>query len=144
MNAEKRLTLISKIKAMETHEGCEILLSIEDFFEGYTSDQCNICANNRKNISTTEFRQRLDDIRTKETVSGVFVRFYEYTDALEYGDSWIGSDSIYIITSDSADEVRSWFEDFEVTDTWEERDPTKFMNCPSIPEGHRLVAAWWD
>jgi hypothetical protein len=71
------------------------------------------------------------------------VRFYDYADALESEDAWVGSDSVYLLTSASLDTVERWFSELEPADLWEE-DPYKFAELPEVPNGFRLVAVWWD
>ena len=63
---------------------------------------------------------------------------------MEDEDAWIGSDSVYIVTSASLDAVRDWFSDLEVSEVWEETDLIKFPDVSQIPDGFRLVAVWWD
>jgi hypothetical protein len=40
-------------------------------------------------------------------------------DALESEDAWVGSDTIYVITSVDKSLIESWFSDFEVSDVSE-------------------------
>jgi hypothetical protein len=139
----KKHRLISRIKELQSSGAAEILLAPEDYFDGYEESHCTICAN-RKPVSTSAFQRRLADVAARPGVSGVFVRFYEYKDALEDASCWIGSDSVYVATSAGTDTVRQWFDDLEPSDVAEERDFTKFANLPGVPEGSRLVAVWWD
>ena len=139
----KKTALIEHIKQRQISNEGEILLSPDLCFDGYDDDHCTVCANVGP-FSTSRFAARLREIRQRRDVSGVFIRFYDYADALEFEDSWIGSDSVYIITSASPDAVREWFSDFEVSEVWEETDPTKFSDASEIPDGSCLVAVWWD
>jgi hypothetical protein len=139
----KKNRLITRIKELQSSGAGEILLAPEDYFDGYEESHCTICANG-KPVSTSAFRRRLAEVAAQPSVSGVFIRFYEYQDALEDAGCWIGSDSVYVVTSVEADTVRQWFGDLEPSDVWEERDFTKFGTLPSVPEGSRLVAVWWD
>ena len=66
------------------------------------------------------------EVQKRHDVSAVFVRFYDDSDAEEFEDSWIHSDTIYLVTKASLDAVRSWFSDFEVSDVWVESDLSKF------------------
>jgi hypothetical protein len=144
IDQSKKLALIEHIKRRQISPGSEILLGVGLYFDGYDEDHCTICANNIDSISTTQFAARLRAIEQRPDVSCVFVRFYTYDDALEDEDSWIGSDSVYIITSAGLDVVRGWFADFDVSDVWEETDLSKFADLPEMPDGFRLVAVWWD
>jgi hypothetical protein len=140
----KKAALIQHIKQQNVSSGTEILLSPDLYFDGYDDAHCTICANNTNSISTFRFATKLREIEQHPEVLSVFVRFYEYSDAEEFEDAWIGSDSIYIVTKANLDAIRNWFSDFEISDVWEERDLTKFAGLTEIPNGFRLAAVWWD
>jgi hypothetical protein len=140
----KKNRLISHIKGLQSSGAGEILLTPEDYFDGYEAMHCTICANNWNSVSTSAFRARLADIAARPDVKGVFIRFYEYEDALQDASCWIGSDSVYLVTSATLDSVKEWFADFEASDVWEERVLAGFANLPRIPNDNRLVAVWWD
>jgi len=139
----KKKALIEHIKQRQTSDGREILLAPDLYFDGYDDKDCTICANVGQ-ISTARFLARLREIGRRADVSAVFIRFYDYDDALEFKDSWIGSDSVYLVTSAPLKKVRDWFADMHVSDVWEETDLTDFDAPPEIPVGSRLVAVWWD
>jgi hypothetical protein len=137
------MALVEHIQKRQALSKSEILLTPELYFDGYDANHFTICANVTP-ISTNRFAARLRELGQRPEVSFVFVRLYDYADALEDEVSWIGSDSVYIITSASLDAVRDWFVDFEISDVWEETDFTKFDKLPEIPDGFRLVVVWWD
>jgi hypothetical protein len=140
----KKKALIDCIKQRKKSNAHELMLPPELYFDGYDDPHCAICANNSAPVSTARFAARLKEIGLRPEVSGVFVRFYDYDDAESSPDCWIGSDSIYVITTAGVGNVREWFSDFEVTDVWEESDYSNFIGLPRIPEGSRLIAAFWD
>ncbi len=144
IDESKKRALISHIKALQRVGPEEILLSPGEYFDGYTDQHCTICANNRNSVSTEAFRARLCEIAARTDVSGVFIRFYDYEDALQGAKCWINSDSVYLVTSAPIESVRKWFSDFEVSDVWVEPDPGKFRGLGSIAKDERLVAVWWD
>jgi hypothetical protein len=139
----KKKALIDHIRQRQSSNDRELLLAPDLFFDGYDDEQCTVCAN-IGSFSTAHFAARLQEIRKRPDVASVFIRFYDYDDALEFDDCWIGSDSVYLLTSASLDTVRDWFEDLEVSKVWDETDLTKFPDITEIPDGFRLVAAWWD
>jgi len=144
IDQSKKEALIEHIKQRHISNDIEILLSPDMYFDGYDEGHCTICANNSDSISTSRFAARLREVAAQPGVSAVFVRFYDYSDAEGSEDCWIGSDSIYLVTKASLDEVREWFSDFEVSDVWLESDLTKFDGLSKIPDGFHLVAVWWD
>lgn len=139
----KKKALIEHIKERQKSNDREILLAPDLYFDGYDDEQCDVCANAGP-FSTAQFVARLREVRQRPDVAAVFIRFYSYDDALEFEDCWIGSDSVYLVTKASLDTVRGWFGDLEVSDVWEEGDPTEFPDLAQIPDGFRLVAVWWD
>ncbi len=139
----KKQALIEHIKQRQTSTEREILLAPDLYFDGYDAEQCTVCANVGP-FSTARFAAHLRQVCRRPEVAAAFIRFYDYADALEFEDSWIGSDSVYLMTSASLEAVRSWFEDLEVSDVWEESDISKFPDITQLPPGFRLVAVWWD
>jgi hypothetical protein len=144
IDQNKKLALIKYIQQRENAKGTEILIPFELYFDGYDDPHCSVCANNDQPISTAQFVSRLTQVQNRPDVAAVFVRFYEYSDALAFQDSWIGSDTIYVITSATLDAVRGWFSDFEPSDVWAETDAARFPNLPELPDGFSLIAIWWD
>ena len=139
----KKKALIEHIKQRRKSNDREVLLAPDLYFDGYDEEHCTVCANVGP-FTTLHFAARLREIRQRPDVSAVFIRFFDYEDALECEDLWISSDSVYVITSASLETVRDWFEDLEVSDVWEESDVTKFPDVTKIPDGFHLVAVWWD
>jgi hypothetical protein len=139
----KKRALIEHIKQRQESNDRELLLAPHVYFDGYDDEQCTVCANVGP-FSTAQFVTRLREIRQRPDVAAVFIRFYDYDDALEFEDCWIGSDSVYLVTSASLETVRDWFEGLDVSEVWDESDITKFPDVSQIPDGFRLVAVWWD
>jgi hypothetical protein len=144
IDQSKMAALIQFIKAQQASGKPELLLDPEMYFDGYEDEQCSICANSGDGISTARFFERLRAVGARPEVAGVFIRFCEYADAEEFGDSWIGSDSVYLLTTAALDDVQDWFADFEVSEVWEEKETAQFEGLPPVPEGFRLIAVWWD
>ncbi len=139
----RKLALIHHIKQRQLSNQGEILLEPDLYFDGYDEDQCGICANGGS-ISTARFAARLRAIRQRSDVAGMFIRFYNYDDALESEDAWIGSDTVYVVTSDSLESVRDAFSDLGPSDVWEEANLAAFPDVSNIPVGFRLIAVWRD
>ncbi len=139
----KKKSLIEHIKQRQTANDGEILIAPDLYFDGYDDKHCSVCANVGP-FTTLHFAARLREVGQRPNVLMVFIRFYDYADAEEFEDSWIGSDSVYVVTSSSLEAVRGWFYDLEVSDAWDESDLTKFPDLAQIPDGFRLVAVWWD
>jgi hypothetical protein len=143
IDAEKKEKLIRHIQSREG-SGREILLFLEHYFDGYEEEHCTICANSQKSVSTKEFSERLSEIGQRADVTGIFIRFYDYEDALNDETCWVGSDSVCVVTSAEPNEVQEWLSDFEPSTVTEETDVASFDGLPPIPPGFRLVRIWWD
>jgi len=59
--------------------------------------------------------------------------------------AWPFSDTVYVMTSASDEEVMSWFPSELAPDVVEEAYPLngRFEPC-EVPAGARVVACWWD
>ena len=144
MDRPKLLALVDKIKAAGYSYDTETVLTIEEYFDGNDEAYSNICANNADPPSAQRLQEFLLSIRAKPSVSDVFVRVCEFEDALAHEDAWIGSDTVFVITSESVGEVEEWFTPLTPSTVSEEVRLGRFNNLPVIREGSRLVAVWWD
>ena len=143
IDPSKKKALIAHIKACQWPKHREILLSPEMYFDGYDDDECIICTNART-ISCSNFSHRLQSLALLPEVAAIYIRFCDYDDALEDEDCWIGSDSVYLVTSSSLGIVSEWFADLFPTEVREEPDLADFPQIAQLPQGHRLVAVWWN
>lgn len=146
MDQSEKFNLIRKIQEIESQCTCkkEILISLNDYFRGNDEDNCIILANTSVNLSSKEFEKFLRALKRKDNVMDVFIRFYDYEDAVCYEDAWINSDTVFVITSADIQEVKSWFQELEPSSVNEEMCLNKVVNSPYIPEGYRIINVWWD
>ena len=146
MDELKKLELIRKIRKVQGHapRPKEILISLEDFFDGNDEAPCGLLANTRVHLSAPQVAEHLRQVRSRADVSGCFIRFYDYDDALDFADAWVNSDTVYVVSSAGVDEIASWFAPLEPSDVRVEQDVEAFANAPTIPAGHAMVAVWWD
>lgn len=114
------------------------LLTVDEFFEGNTvvgSIGCNIdCA-----PTPREFHALLRAIARRQDVKDIRVQVTAF-DVPE----WPFSDTVYIMTSATPDEVAAWFpEHLRPDETW-----SGFVDHPyepyQVPDGVQPVACWWD
>ncbi len=58
---------------------------------------------------------------------------------------WPFSDTVYIMTSASPEEVAGWFpEALHPDETWEGFIPNQKYEPYEIPAGYKAIACWWD
>jgi hypothetical protein len=145
MDQTKKFALIQKVKDIQrdSPKDKEIVITVDDYFDGNDESCCTILANAGQSSSAT-FERFLRQIKNRDDVSNMFIRFYSYDDALDDPDSWINSDTVFVVTSASFEEVERWFESMEPSSVEEETDLSQFANLPSILSGHKLIAVWWD
>jgi hypothetical protein len=79
--------LIAKIDAVRTSPDKETVLTLDEYFDGNTTEEYStLCANTGKSPSAEELWRLLRGIEDKTEVSQVLVRVSDYDDAREYGD----------------------------------------------------------
>jgi len=115
------------------------LLTLEEFFEGndvYGSIWCNLSPT----PSPAEALTILKQIRSRPEVADVRIEVAQF-DAPE----WPFSETVWVITEVSCEEVKSWFSEAVAPDEvwvgW--RDGVTYEPL-TIPSGMHPVACWWD
>ncbi|HNO79346.1 MAG TPA: hypothetical protein PKN33_14950 [Phycisphaerae bacterium] len=118
------------------------LVTLEEFFEG-NNDPGSIGYNILEPPTPSEFFELFTLIRNRPDVSTVLV---EVMDVDEEFGGWPASETIWVITTSDASEVRKWipqkFFPDEVLEGFESLGPKK--EHFEIPQGMRAVGIWWD
>jgi hypothetical protein len=142
----KKIALIRKVRRIEhgSPRGRDVLISLQDYFDGNDESDCTILANTDVRLPAQAVARRLSHVEAREDVSGCWIRLYDYDDALDFADAWVNSDTVYVVSSASVDAISSWFASLAPSDVREVDDLQVFANPPVIPAGHRMVAVWWD
>jgi hypothetical protein len=114
------------------------LVTVEEFFDGNT-EAGSIGCNLESTPTPAQFYELFRAIGLRPEVKDIRVQITAF-DVPE----WPFSDTVYILTSASPDEVASWFpKELAPDETWE-----GFVGQPyepyQIPEGTRPIACWWD
>lgn len=117
------------------------LLTLEEFFDGNDfvgSIGCNLLSE----PSPEDFYKLLVDFRNRPDVSDVRIQITCVDDP---GRDWPFSDTIWIMTSARAEEVRNWFpRDLTPDATWEGWvQGMKYEACP-VAEGQGIIGVWYD
>jgi hypothetical protein len=115
------------------------LLTLEEFFEGNDvtgSIGCNLDSE----PTPAQLYDLLKTIRDKKDVDNVFVQVTAFDDP-----SWPFSDTAWVVTSCSDDEVRSWFtEELAPNEVWSGWVESQTYEPINVPSGMAPVACWWD
>jgi hypothetical protein len=139
--ANARESLIATIEAQRASSSdIEVAVSLEDFFTG-NDDLGSIGSNlGDEQPPISEFYRVLKEIRSKPEVQDVLVRIYAHDDP----SSWPNTDTVYIITSASPDEVEKWvacIKPDEVRAEWMYGKPPVAREPSS---GMTPYSVWWD
>jgi len=114
------------------------LVTIDEFFVG-NSEVGSIGCNLLSAPSPEQFHALLQAIAKRSDVKDIRVQITAF-DVPE----WPFSDTIYIMTSASPEEVAMWFpEELRPDETWSGFANQRFEPY-SIPAGVEAVACWWD
>jgi hypothetical protein len=117
------------------------VVSLEDFFEG-NKDLGSIGPNLTDHPGIPKFYEVLKGIRAKDNVQDVLV---EVSDIDEQFGPWPFSETVYILTSASKEEVSKWMEPLQSDDIFEGWSSKKTPSAaPKLKDGMKVYAAWWD
>jgi hypothetical protein len=139
---DRRLDLINKIVTQQssTAMGALPVVELEDFFVG-NSDDGSIGCNLLNNPGPQVFFDILRKIPDYDEVQYVLVEVNEIPDDPEL---WPFSDRVYILSSASLSNVRSWLKALapdDVTEGWAYGPPT---TAPRLRPDTKIYGAWWD
>jgi hypothetical protein len=117
------------------------MVTLEEFFEG-NGDWGSIGCNLPDPCSPAEFHALFRSIRDRDDVHDVRVEIQDVPDET----SWPFTDTVWVVTSATAAEVESWFEERvrpdEVLDGMASHHPA--AEPLDVPAGMRPVGVWWD
>ena len=115
------------------------LLSLSEFFDGNEIDG-SIGCNLDPMPSPLEFYEFLRTIEARPTVDRVHVQITAFDDP-----DWPFSDTVWISTTASEEEVRAWFPDeLEPNEVWTGWIESQKYEEIIIPNGYNVIACWWD
>ena len=135
----KKEKLVEKIYALGYPEN-EIVVSLEDFFEG-NNDQESIAPHifDAERTSPQIFYRKLSELKNLDQVDDVFVRIQDVEDS-----DWPFTDTVYIISKLSVEEIRSKLTDLHPDEIYEEWMYGQPINAPEVKDGFSIFSVWWD
>ena len=114
------------------------LLTTDEFFEGNTVDG-SIGCNLDPTPSPERFYELFKAIARRPEVRDVRIQITAFDDP-----SWPFSDTVYVMTTASHEEVATWFpEELRPDETWEGFVDQRYEPY-EVPAGTKPVACWWD
>jgi hypothetical protein len=111
--------------------GAGALLSLEEFFTD-NDDLGSIGCNLNDHPGVNAFSQIFLSIRERPDVSDVRVAIRDFADSPE---EWPFSDTVYVVTSASVDEIAAIVESLQ---------PDEVQIDDTAMAGQRVVSVWWD
>ena len=145
--------MIAKIVAQYDHgQPSQVLpvVSLEDFFES-NWDENSLAPNKADSgrLPLSECYRILREIRDRPDVQDVLVTIHETPDADDEADFdiWPDSDTVYILSSASRDEVACWASPLlpdDIGDKWSCNTGIKPNAAPDLQPGVTVHAIWWD
>jgi hypothetical protein len=130
---------VNRLGSPDSVETPRPLLTLEEFFEG---NECvgSIGCNLPDTPTPQQMYLVLKAIRARPDVQDVRVQVTAFDDP-----DWPFSDTVHIMTSASAEEVVSWFEeDLAPSDVWDGFQQGQTYEPYSVPVGSTVVTCWWD
>lgn len=126
------------------------VVAIEDFFE-FNWDEYSLAPNmvDSGRPALSECYRVLREIKARPQVQDVLVAIHETPEADDPEDSeiWPDSDTIYVLTSASREEVASWASPLrpdDIGDKWSCNTGQKPKAAPELQRNMKVYAIWWD
>jgi hypothetical protein len=115
------------------------LLTMAEFFEG-NSHAGSIGCNLTSAPTPQRFYELFKRIASRDDVEDVRVQITMFDDP-----AWPFSDTVYLMTSASVDDVASWFDDdLRPNEVGEGFMPGQTYEPYTVPTGTRVICCWWD
>jgi hypothetical protein len=115
------------------------LLTLAEFFDENTCVG-SICCNLSPIPEPAQVHAILKAIEARPDVAAVRVKVTMFDDP-----AWPFSDTVYVMTTVSPEEVDSWFgEELRPDEVWEGFASGETYEAYDIPTGFRPVGVWWD
>ena len=141
VDSKRRLVeLISSAGDLNDPDTAAPLVSLEDFFEG-NDDPGSIGCNLPGEVVPSEFYELFKSVRARSDVADVVVQISMHDDP----EGWPFSDTVWVITSATTAQVRSWVsERLAPDDLFDGFHADRPMATHPIPKGMRVVGLWYD
>ncbi len=138
---DHRARLLQRIGDINNFDLPRPLVSLEEFFEG-NNDFGSIGYNFYPDQpSPAEFYQHFKSIRDRDDVSNVLVEVKD----LEDPDGWPSTDTVWVLTTATPDELQSWLGDrFRADDILEGFPAHRPVEKVAIADNFVALCVWYD
>jgi hypothetical protein len=133
-----RENLIQKIQTLGFPDN-EIIVTIEDFFEGnddFGSIGCNIYPDQP---SLSDFYKRFKGIKQNESVDNIYIRIADIDDGI-----WPFTDTVYVISNLKIDQIKELLVDLRPDEVYEDWMYGKPINAPELRPDMKVYSIFWD
>jgi len=140
-SSDARSKLLDRIGDINDFSKPRPLVTLAEFFEG-NNDYASIGYNLLDSPSPQEWYQLLKDIAKRADVADIRIEVKD----LEDPSGWPSTDTIWIITTASPEQVQTWLPERvapdEIVDGFDESaSPAERYE---LPAGHRALGLWYD
>ncbi len=130
---------VSRHGDVNLSETMRTVLTLADFFDGN-----NVCGTIGCNLDSqptaAQFYEFLKGIAARPNVSDVRVIVTQFDDP-----SWPFSDTVWVVTNATPDEVKKWFgEEFRPTECWERWYENTLTEKYTVQNDMKIVTCQWD
>jgi hypothetical protein len=136
----RRDALLKRVGDVGRRQNNLTLVTLEEFFEG-NDDGGSIWCNLPSAPEPDAVYRILRSIRERSDVADVRVMVTQYDGG---DDEWPFSDTVYFVTAASAENVVSWLGEDCAPDEASILTTVQSGGPLTIPQGHKVVACWWD
>ena len=138
--SDPRMSLLARIGDINNFDLPRPVVSLEEFFEG-NDDWGSIGYNLPDPVSPQDFYRILQSIRDRPDVADVLIEVKD----LEDPEGWPSTDTIWVVTSTSRDELDQMIPDNIKPDDWLSYPPEHTSMEPiSVPSGMQAYGIWYD
>ena len=137
---DNRSQLLAQIGDINDFDRPRPLVTLEEFFEGnddYSSIGYNFYPDQP---SPRDFYALFRGIRSKPTVAAVLVQVQD----LEDPEGWPSTDTIWVITTSTSDDVTSWLGERFRPDDVHVGFPSTGVETFHVPPGYQAFGVWYD
>ena len=138
MDIQKRDALVRHVNELKARKQVP-LVTLEEFFDG-NDDGSSIWCNLSGAPQPADVLKILRPLTARADVADIRVMITQ----IDGGDEWPFSDTVYVVTTATPEDVAAWFDEDHAPDevyALENPAPTDDLR---VPEGYSVIACWWD
>ncbi len=144
MDLAARQSLMEWIDSFSGSFESEIAVPLQMYFAGNDEEHCSLTVNTVGCPSSEHVHQSLKTLLEYSDTHDVLIRFTDYDDATIDDDVWVSSDTAWVVTKASPEQIEDRIGHLQPSTVHEQTIDSSFLNFPEVPSGYKVVAVWWD